>query len=115
MAVITGAPTVTIASGQSLSSSVQLNGGFVEGFYMPAGWDAAVVSFLVSETDANYVPLIDALGVEMQIAVAAGRAIQLPLGSLHGWNWLQLRSGTSGAAVNQTANRTLTLITRPYR
>lgn len=114
MPIRTGAPTATILSGQSLSSAIKLNGGFVEGIYMPASWTAATLSFAVSEDDSTYVPLTDALGVEMALTVAGATAIMLPLSSLRGWNYLKLRSGTSAAAVNQGADRAFTLITRAY-
>lgn len=105
----------TIANGQSLSAALKLNGGFLEGVYMPAAWTAAGLSFAVCETEAGtYVPLVDSLGAEVTLTVAAGQAIALPIGAVRGWNWIKLRSGTSAAAVNQGADRALVAVTRPY-
>lgn len=113
MAVITGSPAVAIPNGTSISSAFQLNGGHVEGIYV-AGWTAAGMSFEVSEDGSVFVPLVDALGVEMTLTVVANRAIAVPLAALRGWNWLRVRSGTSAVPVNQGADRLLTFITRRY-
>lgn len=112
MAVGINAPTFTIASGQSLSAAVRLNGTSAQMLLMPSGWDAADISFAVCETEAGtYADLYDAFGNEIAITVAAGRAVLLPPGLVRAGTWLKLRSGTSGAPVAQTADRLLTLLT----
>lgn len=105
----------TIANGTSLSGALRLNGLHVEAIVMPATWSAAGLSFAASETEGGtYLPLVDALGVEITLTVAAGRRIAMPMGTLYGHDWLQLRSGTSAAAVLQGGTRTVTLLCRDY-
>jgi hypothetical protein len=104
-----------IAGGASLSDAQQLNGLFVEHIDMPGTWSAAGLSFAVSETEAGtYVPLVDALGVEITLTVAASQRVMLPLGTVRGHAWIKLRSGTSAAVVTQGGARTLTALCRDY-
>jgi len=105
----------TIANGESLSAPLQLNGLMGEAIIMPATWTAAGLSFAACETEAGtYLPLVDALGVEITLTVAASQRIALPIGLLRGHNWIKLQSGTSAAAVNQGGARTLTLLARDF-
>jgi hypothetical protein len=105
----------TIANGQSLSAALQANGLMGEAIIMPGTWTAAVLTFAAAETEAGtYLPLVDATGTEIALTVAASQRIVLPVGLVRSHNWLKLRSGTSGAAVNQAAARTLTLLLRNF-
>lgn len=104
-----------IANGQSLSQALQLNGLHGEMIVMPSAWTAAGLSFAVAETEAGtFTPLVDALGVEVTLTVAASQTIVLPIGLLRAANWLKLRSGTSAAAVNQGGARSVQLLARAY-
>lgn len=108
-----------ISSGQSLSAAVQLNGGFLEGFIMPAAWTTAALSFAVGDTeDGTFYSLLDSAGAEIAFAsgiLVTNTAYALPVGSIRGWNWLKFRSGLSGAGVNQAADRTIAAVARAYR
>lgn len=105
--IVNGAP--------GLSAGVKLNGLQVEGIIMPAAWVAAGLSFAAGETLAGtYLPLVDVLGNEITFTVAAGKQILLPMGLIRGVDFLKLQSGTSAAPVNQTADRVVRLIARPY-
>jgi len=105
----------SIANGASLSQALRLNGLHVEAIVMPGTWTAAGLSFAASETEAGtYLPVVDALGVEMTLTVAASRRIAVPLGALRGHEWIKLQSGTNAAAVNQGGARTVTLLARDY-
>jgi hypothetical protein len=105
--------TATIASGESLSGAVQLGGASVLRIVMPAGWDAAALTFQVSEDGSTFRELNAAGDSEaaVSIAVSAGKAYQLVPSTLAAQLWLKVRSGTSGSPVNQTAARTITLVT----
>lgn len=104
-----------ILNGASLSAALQINGLHGEAIYMPAAWTAAGLSFAGCDTQGGtYLPLVDALGVEVTLTVAAGTLIVLPISLIRGMNWLKLRSGTSGAAVNQGADRSILLHARAY-
>lgn len=105
----------TIASGASLSAGLNLNGMHGESIVMPAAWTAAGLSFSVSDTlGGTYLPLIDALGVEVTLTVAAAKSVVLPLGLLRAHNFLKLKSGTSAAPVNQAADRAVQLLVRSF-
>lgn len=110
--------TFTILSGASLSDAQQLNGGFLEGFIMPAGWTAAALSFAVGMTETGtFYSLLDSAGNEIAFPAAAlvtNTAYALPVGALRGWPWIKFRSGLSGAGVNQGADRSLAAIVRFY-
>jgi len=105
----------TIANGASLSDARQLNGVMGEAITMPAAWTAGGLSFAASATEAGtFLPLFDALGVEITLTVLAGQRIVLPLGLIRSHNWLRLQSGTSAVPANQGAARTLILLTRDF-
>jgi hypothetical protein len=115
MAVFTSTLSFTILNGQSLSAALRLNGMMGEALIMPAAWTAAGLSFAASETEAGiFLPLFDALGVEITCTVLASQRIVLPIGLLRSHDWLRLRSGTAAVPVNQGADRSLTLLTRHF-
>lgn len=103
---------VAIPAGQSMSDLALVNGKVV-GIYMPSGWDAADITFMVSQdASGNGVPVYDD-GVERMIPSAqavAGRLISLDLKDWLLINVVRIRSGTSGAPVNQTARRDFALV-----
>jgi len=105
--------TATIANGQSLSDAVALGGACLIGLYMPAAWTAAVLT-LVRVRDGTEYPVEDADGTETTITVEAGKFYQLPAGKIDGVESLKIRSGTSAAAVNQGASRSVVLVYRGY-
>ncbi len=103
----------TIEATESLSDAVDLADSQLHGIIMPAAWDAANLTFQVSNAiDGTYVNLYDDAGNETTVTAAAGRAIAIDVAALQlaPWRYLRVRSGTSGTAVAQAAERTLTLI-----
>lgn len=103
---------VTIASGNSLSNEVKLGEKTLVGIVMPAAWDAAVLTFQATSDDQNFSELYTGAGIEVSLVVAAGQFIAIDPATWRGVTGIKVRSGTSALAVNQTAGRTLTLITR---
>jgi hypothetical protein len=104
---------VTIANGTSLSAAVPIGDHVPVGIAMPSGWDAAGLTFQVScDGGTTWNELYDSGGNETTLTVAAGRYIPLDPTTWVGINHIKLRSGTSGVAVNQTADRALTLVSR---
>lgn len=104
----------TIASGESLSSAIDLEVYKLAAILMPAAWTAAGVTFEIAESNqasATWRPLFDDQGNEVTVTTAAGRAVGLDsmAGALAACRYVKIRSGTSGAPVNQTADRTLIL------
>ena len=111
--------TATIASGQSLSASVSLGEKTLVGIVMPAGWDAADLTFQASADGSTFGELntsdqaaADAVAAVQVHSPAAGQFIGLDPARLKGVAIVKLRSGTSGTPVNQTATRALTLVVR---
>lgn len=102
--------SATIASGASLSGAVDLFDRIMAGIEMPASWTAAGLSFEVSSDGVTYRPLTDDAGAEKTLVVAASKAVQFTLAEGFAWRYLKLRSGTSSAAVNQGADRVVTLV-----
>ena len=104
--------TATITSGQSISPEVALGQKTLVGIIMPAGWDAAGLTFQATPDDQNFFELFDSSGSAVALTAAAGQFIQIDPAKWRGVTGLKLRSGTSGSPVNQTAARTITLVTR---
>jgi hypothetical protein len=103
----------TIALNTALTPEIDLGAGRIVGILMPAAWDAAVMTFQASpDGGTTWGELVDKTGSALSFTVAAGTFIYLDPTIFIGINALKIRSGTSGAAVNQTAARTFQLITR---
>ena len=99
--------TATIASGASLSDAVDVGPHTGIAIHMPASWTTATLTFQVSDDGATYRDLYDIYGTEYQSQAAASRTILLPPSDFAGFQYLKIRSGTSAAAVNQGAARSL--------
>jgi hypothetical protein len=107
---------VTIPAGQNLSSEGVLGLGWdtCVGIRMPSAWSPAPLSFLVDLDDgAGYSIVDDGFGAELTVPGNASRYIPLDPALFSGVRRLKVRSGTSGTPVNQGADRTITLVTRP--
>ena len=103
---------VIIANGESLSAALDLDGGVLEGFVMPAAWTPATVSFEGSMDDVTYYECGDGTA-EVSLVADAGWIIAIPIGSINGLGrYVRVRSGTSAIPVNQGAARTITLLVR---
>ena len=103
---------VVIANGESLSTALDLDGGVLEGFIMPAAWTAATVSFEGSMDDTTYYECGDGTA-EVSLVADTGWIIAIPMGSINGLGrYVKVRSGTSVIPVNQAAARTITLLVR---
>jgi hypothetical protein len=109
-----------IASGGSLSAAIALGSKTLVGIAMPAAWDAADITFQASAdggTTFGELVLTDLAAANAVAAVqihspAVGQVIGIDPNKLRGVNMIKVRSGTSGSAVTQNADRTLTLITK---
>lgn len=104
--------TATIANGASLSGAVDGRGQALVGIAMPSGWTAANLTLQASADGATYNNVYDAAGTEYTITAAASRFIQVPVTSTQGFRSIKVRSGTSGSAVTQGADRDLVLVFR---
>lgn len=107
---LTATYSVTIANGASLSSAIDLQDYIPVRIDLPAAWTAANLTIQVSNDNSTYVNLYKS-GVEYQISgVSTSRGMAIPLqDGVHMGRYIKVRSGTSGTAVNQGADRTLTI------
>jgi len=104
--------TATIGTGTALSAEVPLGEKTLVGILMPAAWDAASLTFQATTDDTNFAELQDGAGGAISFTVSAGVFVAVDPAKWRGITGVKVRSGTSGAPVNQTANRTITLVTR---
>lgn len=110
--------SVTIASGASLSGAVNLGDKVLCAIIISAGWTAAALSFQASDDGgATWKDMYDDAGNEVTVAsgnVAAARRISLDPSTFASVDQVKVRSGLTGAAVNQGADRILTLVARKF-
>ena len=110
--VLTSNLTATIANAASLSGIIDLSGTALCGYFIPASWTAADVTFAVSVDGTNFSDLYDLFGNEVVHTVAANRFVALLPSEMASIRYLKIRSGTTGTPVNQDAKRIITLVTR---
>jgi hypothetical protein len=105
--------TATIASGASLSGAVDLGTGRIVGLIVPAAWTTASITFQASADGSTFFDLYDD-ATQRELAssiVVASRYLALPMNDWLGIRAVKVRSGNSGAPVNQGAARAITLVT----
>jgi len=108
--------TTTITNGTSLSPAIDLAdyGYRPIAIVMPAAWTAANLTFQGSHDGSTFNNLYTSAGVEYLVTAAASQYIILNPADFLGVQVLKIRSGTSGTPVNQGADRTLSLVIKPY-
>ncbi|TBW32616.1 hypothetical protein EYW49_22010 [Siculibacillus lacustris] len=105
-----GTVSVAILNGNSLSGPIDLAGGRLARIVLPSALDGTTVTFRTSYDGATFGNLYDESGNEVAYIVAASRSVRVPLVDWLGVAWLEIRTGTSGAPVVQSADRALTLV-----
>lgn len=108
--------TAAIAAGASVSDTLDLTTTALLGLIMPAAWTAAALTVEVSADGTTFTGLAynDAATQCNSIASpVAGSAYALNLSGLLPYRYVRLRSGTTASPVNQAAERSITVITRP--
>jgi len=104
-----------IASGETgLSAAVDLKGRTPVAIQMPADWVAADLTFQVSlDGGTTFYNLYDEDGTEVTVTADADQVIALTtLANFWHGGQMKIRSGTAALAVDQTASRTLVMMTR---
>jgi len=108
--------TATIASGQRLSGAVSIANKTLVGIVIPANWTTASLSFQASgDGGTTFGELLDETATAKSVSSITGGAytvIAVDPTKWRGITSLKVRSGTSGAAVNQTNTVNLVLLTR---
>lgn len=102
--------SVTIAAGASLSGAGQKDGWRLVGYITDAAWDTQAVSFQASVNGTTYVNVYDAAAEYTQAGVTASTFHAVNPAVFEGANYIKVRSGTSGAAVNQVDATSVTLV-----
>lgn len=103
--------TVTIANGASLSDAAHIGAATLVGIQLPTFTNASL-SFQGSADGVTYVEVVDASANAVAYAASTGAVYLKAPADLAGVPYLKVRSGTSGAPVNQGAARTISLITK---
>lgn len=105
---------VVIANGTSQSDEVLIPEDMIlVGVFMPGAWTAAAITFLARrDTTETAIPVYDLSAEISATSAAADRYIVIEPTKLVGIPFLTLRSGTAAAAVNQLAERTISLVFR---
>jgi hypothetical protein len=107
---------VTIPSGSSISSDADLGRSSLQGIIMPASWDAASLKFMMTDNKntGTYVDVyfdcnmyVEDAGTSRYVAVNPAPFAGIEHVKIVSWD------STSNSEVNQTADRILTLVTRP--
>lgn len=95
--------STTIAVGQSQSTSgVYLYEGTLNAIIITGSvLTGSLVSFLVSNDDVTYYPLLETTGTDFSITASAARSYLFADEKLGAWNYIKPRLGTSLSAVNQ--------------
>ncbi len=102
-----------ILNGTSLSAAIALGTKGLCGIAMPAGWDAAGLSFQASVDGGTTWLEMQSVSAAIAYTAAANQYVAIDPALWRGVNMIKVRSGTAGAPVNQTADRVLGLVVRP--
>lgn len=103
--------TVTIANGASLSGAAHIGAGTLAGIQLPT-FTSAALTFQGSADGVTYVEVVDASNQAVTFTATTGALYLKAPADLAGIPYIKVRSGTSGAAVNQGAARTISLIVK---
>lgn len=95
----------SIEADASLSGAIAILGAAPMAIVMPSAWTAADLTFQVSHDGTNYYNLYYGGSEERILSPTAGTAVALDPGVFACWQYMKVRSGTSGTAVNQAAAR----------
>ena len=98
---------VTIASGQTVSSVVDLAGYGLVGIIMPAAFTGATISFQISHNNVDFQACYNTANTLMSATVTQGRTYMLAPTDLIGARYLKIVSASAEGAA-----RTIGLISR---
>lgn len=99
---------VTIASGSTTSSAIDLYGTTLVGIFMPSSWTTANLTLKASSDNSTFEDVYDSAGTLKTLTAAASHYIMLDPSNYAGIRHLKLVS-----TATQGADRTLTLAVRP--
>jgi hypothetical protein len=102
---------VTIANGASLSGAAHIGSGTLVGIQLPTLTSAAL-TFQGSFDGTTYVEVVDSTNTAVTFTATTGAIYIKAPADLVGVPYINVRSGTSGAAVAQGAARVISLIVK---
>lgn len=104
--------STTIANGQAVTAAINLRDQPVLAIQMPASWTTANLTFQGSNDGTTFFDVYTLDGEEYTVVAAAGRYIVLSPFDFQWARYIKIRSGTTATPVNQSADRTIVLVTR---
>jgi hypothetical protein len=105
--------TATIANNASLSNAVPTGGQPIVGIQMPAAWTTADLTFQAAcDAAANVANVYDSEAAELTVQADASEFVIVDPTYFAGAAFVKVRSGTAASAVNQGAERKITLALR---
>ena len=112
------AQSLVIPNGTSVSASIDLDGSALIGFGLIATqtWTTAALTIEVSSNNTDWLTAVnDATGLTAGSypSITPGTGYAVDALTFLPWRYARLRSGTSASPVNQGADRTFTVVTRP--
>lgn len=93
-----GIQTLTIASGQTVSSVASTAGSAMFGLKLPAAFTGTVLTFQVSHDNVTFQALYDEFNVAVSVTVAISRSYNLP-SALCAWPYFKVVSGSAEGAA----------------
>ena len=111
-----GSVTLNIADATAVTSAAaDLLGNRLVGIVMPATWTAAVMTFQVSNDGITYQELYGSTGSAISYTVVQAHNVNVPIADFAAWQFIKVRSGTSGTAVNQSGGTNVILVAKPVK
>ncbi len=102
--------TAIIASGQTTSGEIDLNGNTLCGLFLPSTFDGSAITFEAAHTSGGtYVAVQDGAGNAVSKTVSASKYITLNPADFAGIRFLRLVAGTAQSATDTV----ITLAVRP--
>jgi hypothetical protein len=94
------AVAASIASGQQISSTIELEGYSFCGVFLPAAFTGTALTFEASYDGTNFFPVYNTTsGTALSYTVAQGHYCAIDPKDFYGINYLQIKSGSAEAAA----------------
>lgn len=104
---------LTVASGASATEELNTLGFIPVAIKTPAAWTTAALTFLGCEVSGGtYCDVYDDAGTEYSVAASTSRYILLNPAAFASFQFIKVRSGTTGSPVNQGGARTVIVVLR---
>ncbi len=104
---------VTIASGQSLSAGIKLDGLHLFGVILPSAFTGTKITFQMSNDDgASWHDVYDNTESEYYRTFSASRYVAVDVELFSPINALRVRSGTAASPTSEGADRIVQLVLR---